>query len=257
MIYPIKILEVFSVIRSIYLKIWNLVKTRPWRLLGISLLSVLIVALATGLTAGVPLFGLVIGALIDTAMAVVYLKGIHGEDFVVEDIFAGFRDWDSAKRILGGVGWAWLWIFLWCLIPIVGPIFGIIRSYEYRLVPFILMKEPEVGIKDARLVSKERTAGYKGKMFAADVLWIIGGLVVMAILTGLSGLRFVGWIFLLVNVVFIVAFVLCSEFILGLVKAGFYDVIQAGPKEEKHCPTCGTVVNEGDAFCSACGTKIE
>ena len=41
-------------------------------------------------------------------------------------------DLATIKRVLCGMGWMMLWIFLWSLIPIVGIVFGIIRTYEYR-----------------------------------------------------------------------------------------------------------------------------
>ena len=73
-------------------------------------------------------------------------------------------------RILGGMAWMQLWIFLWSLIPIVGIVFGIIRMYEYRFVPYILMTRDDVKPADAIKISKQETMGYKGKMFGADIL---------------------------------------------------------------------------------------
>ena len=34
------------------------------------------------------------------------------------DLFDCFRDWQTIKRVLAGMGWMILWIFLWSLIPI-------------------------------------------------------------------------------------------------------------------------------------------
>ena len=94
-------------------------------------------------------------------------------------------------------------------------------------------------------------------MFAADVLWIAAGLIVILLLTALSGLKLIGWIFLLANLVFIAAYLLCSNLVLGLVKAGFYDAYRKEPEEAKLCPSCGAQVKPEDAFCSSCGAKIE
>ena len=126
-------------IQDFYRKVLDIAKTKPWRLLGLSLLAVLLSGVAGTLTAGVVLLGIAFGVLIDTAMTKVYLRGLHGEESQAEDLFDCFRSWDSIKRVLGGVGWSWLWIFLWGLIPIAGIVFATVRAYEYRLVPYILM----------------------------------------------------------------------------------------------------------------------
>ena len=67
--------------------------------------------------------------------------------------------------------------FLWSLIPVVGIVFGVIRAYEYRFTPYILMTRDDVKPTEAIKVSKAETMGYKGKMFGADMLatgaWIV------------------------------------------------------------------------------------
>ena len=103
----------------------------------------------------------------------IYLSGYRGENVQVVQLFSCFKDWQTAKRVILGMGWMALWIFLWALIPIVGPIFAIIRSYQYRLTPYILITEPEVSITDAIKESTKRTEGYKLKMWLAEVLCVI------------------------------------------------------------------------------------
>ena len=57
--------------------------------------------------------------------------------------------------MVGGMAWMSLWIFLWSLIPVVGIVFGVIRMYEYRFVPYILMTRDDVKPTDALRVSRE------------------------------------------------------------------------------------------------------
>lgn len=246
-------------IQEFYRKVLDIAKTKPWRLLGLSLLAVLLSGVAGTLTAGVVLLGIALGVLIDTAMTKVYLRGLHGEESQAEDLFDCFRSWDSIKRVLGGVGWSWLWIFLWGLIPIAGIVFATVRAYEYRLVPYILMNEPEIGIKEARDVSKQRTEGYKGKMFLADLLWIVAVAAVSLILLCFVGIRFLRGIALLVLAVFLIAVFLCSECVMGLIRAQFYERLTnpPQPEEKNHCASCGAELKAGDVFCSNCGTKVE
>ena len=57
---------------------------------------------------------------------------------------------------------------LWYL-TIVG---GIIKSYEYRMIPYILAENPKVARKDVFKLSKEMMRGNKWKMFLLDVSFI-------------------------------------------------------------------------------------
>ena len=90
--------------------------------------------------------------------------------------------------MLGGLAWMYLWIFLWSLIPVVGIVFGVIRAYEYRFTPYILMTRDDVKPTEAIKVSKAETMGYKGKMFGADMLAIgawMGGIAVRSLRGGI------------------------------------------------------------------------
>ena len=66
-----------------------------------------------------------------------------GEEPHTADLFQTFRK-DRFLRVVGGMAWMSLWIFLWSLIPVVGIVFGVIRMYEYRFVPYILMTRDDV-----------------------------------------------------------------------------------------------------------------
>lgn len=259
-----------NMIISIYKKALSVLEKKPFRLWGISLMCILLVSLAYTLGGPVLLIGLCASIMLGTAMTVIYLKGFLGEEYSLDNLFDCFRDGNTAKRVLGGMGWMYLWVFIWSLIPIAGIVFGMIRSYEYRFTPYILMKEPEVGIKDAIKVSKERTNGYKGKMFGADLLWLVAFLIVLIILSCLSAVKFIGWLFLIVMIVLIVAVTLLSPLFLGLVQSAFYvesekrrigspfyeEPSVETKREGPVCPKCGSAVNETDTFCSSCGTKL-
>ena len=59
---------------------------------------------------------------------------------------------------------------LWNL-TIVG---GIIKSYEYSMIPYILAENPSIKWKDAFALSKKLTMGDKGKLFQMDVIYALG-----------------------------------------------------------------------------------
>ncbi len=60
-------------------------------------------------------------------------------------------------------------LFLWFLLLIIP---GIVKSYEYRMVPYILAQNPQIGAKAAIQLSRRMTDGSKGKMFVLDLSFI-------------------------------------------------------------------------------------
>lgn len=143
----------------------------------------------------------------------------------VSDLFAMFRT-GQFFRILGGMAWMCLWIFLWSLIPIVGIVFGIIRMYEYRFVPYILMTRDDVKPTDAIKISKQETMGYKGKMFGADILLgavYLGAFLVFALL---GEIPYLGVLFRILWVLIAIAYGLLAPLFSGIMQAAFYVEIQ-------------------------------
>jgi len=62
-----------------------------------------------------------------------------------------------------------LFISLWSRLLIIP---GIIKAYEYRMVPYILSENPEMGYKDILAKSKEMMNGNKWKAFVLDLSFI-------------------------------------------------------------------------------------
>lgn len=60
-------------------------------------------------------------------------------------------------------------LFLWTLLLIIP---GIIKSYSYRIVPYILAENPEIGAKRAIQLSRQMTKGNKLDMFILDLSFI-------------------------------------------------------------------------------------
>ena len=75
-------------------------------------------------------------------------------------------------------------IFLWMLLLIIP---GIIKSYEYRMVPYILAEHPELNYSDVLRMSSEMMDGQKMNAFVLD-LSFIGWFILSGITAGIVGI---------------------------------------------------------------------
>ncbi|MBR6950696.1 MAG: hypothetical protein IKH56_03060 [Oscillospiraceae bacterium] len=241
---------------EIYGKAMAVLVRKPFVLWGISLLQLFLSGVAWSLFGIIPGVALCLGWLLSTSMTLIFLHGYRGNRVNVLMLFDCFRDWTTIKRVLCGMGWMNLWIFLWALIPVVGWIFALIRVYRYRLTPYILMQEPDVAPTDAIKLSRQRTEGWKGRMFGADVLIFVAVYVVILILGLLARIRYVGALFAIILFLFAVACVAFLPLFIGLVRAAFYEEIKAEANGSSRCPACGTYVHARSAFCQNCGAPL-
>ena len=62
-----------------------------------------------------------------------------------------------------------LYVFLWSLLFIIP---GIVVAYSYRMVFYLLIDNPEIGVSEALRQSKEMMYGYKSKLFYLDLSFI-------------------------------------------------------------------------------------
>ncbi|MBQ7557595.1 MAG: DUF975 family protein [Lachnospiraceae bacterium] len=63
----------------------------------------------------------------------------------------------------------YLYTFLWTLLFIVP---GIIKSYEYRMIPYILAEHPDIGMEDAFALSRAMMNGDKWNAFVLDLSFL-------------------------------------------------------------------------------------
>ena len=197
----------------------DVIAKKPFRLWGLSLMNGLLTILAS-LFGVLPIISLPIIFALEVGMHAIYLDGIRGKEVNSDQLFLGFKGF---FRFAGGMGWMYLWVLIWSLIPFVGFIFAIIKTYSYRFVPYILLSDPEVSATEALRRSMRETRGMRGKMFGADILISAGVFVVTLILSLLSSIRYVGVIFLILEVLFVIAVCIFMPLFVGLVNAAFYD----------------------------------
>ncbi len=217
----------------IYMKAFGALMEKPFKLWGISLLGTLLTGVFVALAGvAVPAFAIAIPWLFTVALAAIFLKGYHREQVYCYELFSTMKDWATIKRVLAGMGWSFLWIFLWSLIPIVGPIFAIIKGYEYALVPYILVKKPELNAVKARELSIEKTKGFKGQMFLADLVVYAIIFVAIAILFGLGMIKYIGVLFLIIMVLLMICVGVLLPLFMGIVHAAFYEELIGDEEEE-------------------------
>jgi len=113
-----------------------------------------------------------------------------------------------------------VFIFLWSLLLIIP---GVIKSYAYRMVPYILADNPNMGAREAIALSNEMTRGHKFDMFVLD-------------------LSFIGWYLLGVLALGIgVLFVVPYE---NATKAELYLVLRKDALENNLCSREALLLNE-------------
>lgn len=217
-------------ISTVYKNAFAALMRKPVKLWGISLLFTVLAPVLTALCGvAIPGLGLAVTLLLSTSMLMVYLHGYRGEDVQVLQLFDCFKDFATIKRVVLGLAWMYLWVFLWSLIPIVGPIFALIRMYEYRLTPYILVTEPDVSLTEAIKVSTQRTNGYKLQMFGADLLLGAGlwaAMLVIGLIMGIFAMIPVLGALVVLALTFgvLVVFLLLPLFV-GLMQTAFYEEI--------------------------------
>ena len=208
---------------EIYKKTFSVLLQKPARLWALSLLAGVLVGLSWVLFGLVPGIALGLSILFSASLCLVFLRGYRGQEINAENLFDCFRNKETVKRVLLGMLWQDLWIFLWGCIPIIGIFFAIYKFYSYRFTLHILVEEPEIGITDALKVSMERSQGKCGSMFGADALILLAAAAGYGILLLFAQIPFIGILFRVVLILFSVAVCLLLPLLLGLNEAAIYD----------------------------------
>lgn len=195
---------------------------KPFKLWGLSLLNVLLVFLIS-IFGVLPIVTIPVTLTLSASMSIVYLNGYNSRRVETDQLFSGFKDF---FHVAGGMCWKKLWLIIWLLIPIAGIVLYIIKSFSYAFTSYILIEKPSISATDALKMSIDKTKGYKGAMFVAVILPIIGFAVVALVLGLFSMIPLIGSLFAAINALFIIIYCLFINLFLGLVMAGFYDTAE-------------------------------
>lgn len=111
-----------------------------------------------------------------------FLKGFK-DDVDIRNLFSTFNSEEyfgiMKTQFLRG-----LYNFLWSLLLIIP---GIIKAYEYQMVPYILAENPNLPSNEVISMSRDMTNGHKWSMFVLD-LSFIGWYLLGAIFFGIGGI---------------------------------------------------------------------
>lgn len=104
----------------------------------------------------------------------------------LNELGAGFRgDWGNVVLVMFLKN---LFLALWTLLLIIP---GIVKTYAYRMVPYILKEHPELSGTQAITLSRRMMKGHKGDAFVLD-LSFIGWILLSALTFGILHLFYVG-----------------------------------------------------------------
>lgn len=114
-----------------------------------------------------------------------FLRKSQDENTSLSTMFAGFKD--GYKNIIKVMFFRDLFVGLWTLLFIIP---GIVKSYEYRMVPFLLSENPGMTKDEALKASSRMMYGQKWRTFVLDLSFI--GWHLLSLLTlGMLGIFYV------------------------------------------------------------------
>lgn len=148
-----------------------------WKLFSVSVLLILSVAAI--------FFGIFVGNVLLLGGTKFFIENKYGKPRIGTLIY-GFRC-GYYGNIVKTMFLMDLYIFLWTLLLIIP---GIIKGYEYRMVPYILAEHPEMNSREIFALSKEMMMNQKMNAFILD-LSFIPWILLTGVTAGLAGIFYV------------------------------------------------------------------
>lgn len=157
------------------------IETGP-AVLAISLILflVLIVIVAVVLVVVLPLKILIFNPL-EIGLKRFFYRNLREHAQVKEICFSFDHEYKNGVKIQFFRG---LYTFLWTLLFIIP---GIVKSYEYQMIPFILGEHPDMEMKEVFALSKSMMYGNKWKAFVLDVSFL-GWYILNGLTLGILGI---------------------------------------------------------------------
>lgn len=98
--------------------------------------------------------------------SILFLHNYRGKECAIQNLFDGFNDF---VRIFVSYLWMGILVYLWTLLLVIP---GIIKSYAYAMLPYILHDHPELSDVKAIHLSREMMYGHKGQLFLLHLSFI-------------------------------------------------------------------------------------
>lgn len=200
-----------------YKRALEVILKKPVMLWGLSLLLVIVTVIGSLVTASIPFLSIAVSYLFACGACKLYMDGLKGKEVNSKQLFFAFNK--NCVKTAGAMAWRDLWSTIWAMVPIA----GIVKSYSYKFVPYIITTHPEISAFDALKISMQMTKGKKGQMFLADLVFCVAPVVVGAVLGGLAAIPIIGTLFSLVLALFMLAFALFGTIFSGLYQAAFFN----------------------------------
>ena len=125
-------------------------------------------------------------AVIEVGGAAFYIRN-REEQAKAGLVFSGFFD-SRYKKYMKGMFMMHLELIFWYLMLLVP---GIIKSYAFRMVPYLLAEDPDLTFAEMLHISEEMMRGQKWKAFLLDVSFL-GWRVLTTLTLGIPGIFFTG-----------------------------------------------------------------
>lgn len=130
------------------------------------------------------IFPLVLFGPIAFGESMIFLKKARGGMIEFGDLFCGFDRFGECFVLAFMQG---LFVFLWCLIPIVGPFIGIAKALGYGMSFYIKVDNPNMGWRECLDRSMIMMNGHRWEYFCLQFSFI-GWMIVGALACGLGTL---------------------------------------------------------------------
>ena len=151
---------------------------------GTHVVTNLLYGLLIGVAGGTLIGIILLGGPLSVGMMNFHKKAAHKENEEVTDMFSGFNNFENS---VVGYLLTCLFIFLWSLLFIIP---GIIMSFAYAMVPYLLNKDHNLKGSDALKLSKQMMKGHKWQLFVLG-LSFIGWILLDALTFGILGILYV------------------------------------------------------------------
>lgn len=127
------------------------------------------------------LFGIFVVNILEVGKNYYFIRS-HTQNGRMGDLLVGFRA-DRYGNLVKTMFRRDLYVLLWSLLFVIP---GIIKSYEYMMVPYILAENPGMRGEEAFLISRQMMDGKKAKVFVLD-LSFIGWQILSLVTCGILG----------------------------------------------------------------------
>ena len=121
--------------------------------------------------------GVLLSLIFEVGIARFAYRVYRGDAPELGDLFVAFKD-GNFGRVLGGMILVTIYTFLWSLLLIIP---GIIKAYQYSMMPYLLIDRPDLSIKECFAMSKKMTSGFKWSLFVLELSFI--GWAILAVFT--------------------------------------------------------------------------